>query len=61
MFFPHVVRSDLLGVALVLARNGLLVAASLLAARSLWRDTVSEPAPDLPAPAARTDRSLTSS
>ena len=61
VYFADVVASDALGITLLVVRNGLLVAASLLAARSLWRDTVSEPAPDLPAPAARTDRSLTSS
>lgn len=39
VFFPHVVRSDLLGVALVLARNALLAAATLVACRRLWRAT----------------------
>ncbi|MFH9132451.1 glycosyltransferase 87 family protein [Streptomyces sp. NPDC017524] len=38
--FDHVVASDAWGVALLLVRNGLLVAASLAAARRLWRSTV---------------------
>ncbi|UZI33827.1 glycosyltransferase family 87 protein [Streptomyces sp. VB1] len=38
--FGHVVASDAWGVALLLVRNGLLVAASLVAARRLWRSTV---------------------
>ncbi|WNF26619.1 glycosyltransferase 87 family protein [Streptomyces sp. C11-1] len=38
--FGHVVASDLWGVTLLFVRNGLLVAASLLAARRLWRSTV---------------------
>lgn len=38
--FGHVVASDVWGVALLLVRNGLLVAASLVAARRLWRSTV---------------------
>lgn len=37
--FDRVVASDALGVSLLLLRNGLLVAASLLAARRLWRAT----------------------
>ncbi|MFF5896376.1 glycosyltransferase 87 family protein [Streptomyces argenteolus] len=38
--FAHVVASDGEGVALMAVRNGLLVAATLIAARRLWRDTV---------------------
>ncbi|MGQ4714736.1 glycosyltransferase 87 family protein [Streptomyces anulatus] len=38
--FGHVVASDVWGVTLLLVRNGLLVAASLIAARRLWRSTV---------------------
>ncbi|MFJ6511391.1 glycosyltransferase 87 family protein [Streptomyces sp. NPDC091406] len=38
--FVHVVASDAWGVALLVVRNGLLVAASLIAARRLWRSTV---------------------
>lgn len=38
--FGHVVASDAWGVTLLLVRNGLLVAASLIAARRLWRETV---------------------
>jgi hypothetical protein len=37
------VYGDGLGLALILVRNGLLVAASLTAARRLWRQTVTEP------------------
>ncbi|MFJ9325296.1 glycosyltransferase 87 family protein [Streptomyces sp. NPDC101230] len=40
VYFAEVVASDASGVALLLVRNGLLVAASLLAARRLWRETV---------------------
>ena len=40
VFFGDVVGSTPLGVGLMLVRNGLLVAACLLAARELWRRTV---------------------
>ncbi|MEV5662251.1 glycosyltransferase 87 family protein [Streptomyces flaveolus] len=40
VWFGHVVASDTLGVTLLFVRNGLLVAAALVAARALWRDTV---------------------
>ncbi|NEB80467.1 hypothetical protein G3I40_35450, partial [Streptomyces sp. SID14478] len=43
IWFSHVVASDSLGLALLLARNGLLVAASLTACHRLWRATVTEP------------------
>ena len=43
VWFSHVVASDPLGIALLFVRNGLLVAAALLACRNLWRRTVSEP------------------
>ncbi|WP_335932263.1 glycosyltransferase 87 family protein [Streptomyces sp. PTD5-9] len=49
--FDHVVASDATGVALVCARNGLLIAATLIACRRLWRRTVSAPA-DAPAASA---------
>ncbi|MFH0522081.1 glycosyltransferase 87 family protein [Streptomyces sp. M41] len=49
VYFAHVVASDSLGVTLLFLRNGLLVLATLLAARALWRDTVTRPAP-LPLP-----------
>ncbi|MEU9621503.1 MULTISPECIES: glycosyltransferase 87 family protein [unclassified Streptomyces] len=39
--FVHVVSSDATGVTLLLLRNGLLVAATLIACRRLWRRTVS--------------------
>ncbi|MFF8730880.1 glycosyltransferase 87 family protein [Streptomyces sp. NPDC015171] len=53
--FSHVVLSDWYGVALLAVRNGLLVAAAVLAARRLWRSTV-PPASTAPFPpqAART-------
>lgn len=38
--FSHVVGSDLTGVTLLLARNGLLVAATFLCCARLWRSTV---------------------
>ncbi|MCQ1579525.1 glycosyltransferase family 87 protein [Streptomyces parvus] len=38
--FGHVVASDAWGVTLLVVRNGLLAAASLIAARRLWRSTV---------------------
>ncbi|MFD3607525.1 glycosyltransferase 87 family protein [Streptomyces atroolivaceus] len=38
--FAHVVASDAEGVTLMAVRNGLLVAATLIAGRRLWRDTV---------------------
>ncbi|MFJ3301826.1 glycosyltransferase 87 family protein [Streptomyces sp. NPDC086549] len=41
--FAHVVASDLYGTSLLLLRNGLLLTATLLAARTLWHSTVSEP------------------
>jgi hypothetical protein len=60
-WFADVVGSTTLGVTLLVVRNGLLVIASLLAARRLWRDTVSEPTPALPAQAARAKETLASS
>ncbi|CAM5230782.1 hypothetical protein SALBM135S_08318 [Streptomyces alboniger] len=50
VWFSHVVASDPLGVALLLLRNGLLVAAALLACRNLWRQGVSEPRDRPPVP-----------
>ncbi|WP_312866393.1 glycosyltransferase family 87 protein [Streptomyces boluensis] len=43
VWFSHVAASDPLGVSLLLLRNGLLVAATVTACRSLWRRTVTEP------------------
>ncbi|MGW7612892.1 glycosyltransferase 87 family protein [Streptomyces sp. NPDC054766] len=60
-WFADVVGSTPLGVTLLVIRNGLLVIAALLAARQLWRSSVSEPAPALPAQAARTKETLASS
>ena len=61
VWFAHVVLSDPLGITLLLVRDGLLVAAALLAARALWRGTVSHPPPVLPAQAARTRQASGSS
>ncbi|MER7573152.1 glycosyltransferase 87 family protein [Streptomyces sp. NPDC126514] len=54
VWFAHVVSSDWLGITLLALRNGLLVLATVLAARALWHSTVSagRPAP-LPARATR--------
>ncbi|WP_196217894.1 glycosyltransferase family 87 protein [Streptomyces blattellae] len=40
VFFAHVVAGDSLGVTLLFVRNGLLVLATVVAARELWRSTV---------------------
>lgn len=45
--FIHVVTSDATGVTLMFLRNGLLVAATLIAGGRLWRDTVTRPAPEV--------------
>ncbi|MEU5050950.1 glycosyltransferase 87 family protein [Streptomyces sp. NPDC021096] len=42
IWFSHVVASDKLGIATLTLRNGLLVAATLVACTRLWRETVSE-------------------
>ncbi|MFM9367429.1 glycosyltransferase 87 family protein [Streptomyces sp. Da 82-17] len=39
LWFSHVVAGDALGVGLLLVRNGLLVAATVTACRTLWRGT----------------------
>ncbi|MBV9023255.1 MAG: DUF2029 domain-containing protein [Streptomycetaceae bacterium] len=38
--FGHVINSDLCGIVLIIARNGLLVLASFSACRSLWHSTI---------------------
>ncbi|MER5965584.1 glycosyltransferase family 87 protein [Streptomyces sp. NPDC002057] len=43
VWFSHVTRSDPLGMAVLFTRNGLLIAATLIACRILWRQTVTEP------------------
>ncbi|MFG2720273.1 glycosyltransferase 87 family protein [Streptomyces sp. NPDC048416] len=53
VWFAHVVASDWLGVLLLVVRNGLLVAACVLACRHLWRSASSVRAP-LAVRAART-------
>ncbi|TRV75918.1 DUF2029 domain-containing protein [Streptomyces sp. 130] len=49
--FVHVVSSDAQGLALMFLRNGLLVAACVLAALRLWRDTVRTPGREAAEPA----------
>ncbi|GHH94715.1 glycosyltransferase family 87 protein [Streptomyces capillispiralis] len=61
LWFAHVVASDPLGIGLLVLRNGLLVAASLLAARRLWSATVPLPAPLPRQPAARSSETPVSS
>ncbi|WP_432116798.1 glycosyltransferase 87 family protein [Streptomyces sp. bgisy032] len=63
LYFANVVASDGLGLTLLFVRNGLLVAASLIAARALWRASVPRtlPAPEHPEPAARTGETPVSS
>ncbi|MDQ8701455.1 glycosyltransferase family 87 protein [Streptomyces sp. LHD-70] len=43
VWFAHVVAGDALGLTLLVVRNGLLVAATVTACRTLWRQTVTEP------------------
>ncbi|MER6347766.1 glycosyltransferase 87 family protein [Streptomyces sp. NPDC001595] len=50
VWFAHVVASDALGVTLLFVRNGLLVAATVVAARVLWRATVTPPSGRTPLP-----------
>ncbi|WP_328503515.1 glycosyltransferase 87 family protein [Streptomyces sp. NBC_00457] len=59
VFFAHVVASDSLGVTLLFVRNGLLVLATVMAARELWRSSVSG-ADALPLPAQATRNKETS-
>ncbi|MFK0107681.1 glycosyltransferase 87 family protein [Streptomyces sp. NPDC091217] len=60
--FAHVVVSDWYGVTLLLLRNGLLVAATVTAARALWRSTAAEdPVAPFPSQAARTKENSVSS
>ncbi|MEV0169638.1 glycosyltransferase family 87 protein [Streptomyces sp. NPDC050803] len=55
VWFAHVVASDSLGITLLSVRNGLLVLATVLAARELWRATVTSSVPTpFPAQATRT-------
>ncbi|MFF2718713.1 glycosyltransferase 87 family protein [Streptomyces sp. NPDC058011] len=49
VYFAEVVASDAWGVALLVVRNGLLVAASVMAARRLWRETVPRTVASMPA------------
>lgn len=58
VYFANVVASDRLGVALLLARNGLLLLATVTAARELWRTTVTVPPPPVPPQTPRTQETL---
>ncbi|WP_425508581.1 glycosyltransferase 87 family protein [Streptomyces genisteinicus] len=44
VWFGHVVASDALGIGLLVARNGLLVAAAVVAGRRLWEGPAGAPA-----------------
>ncbi|HEY8986039.1 MAG TPA: glycosyltransferase 87 family protein [Streptomyces sp.] len=57
--FDDVVRSTPLGVALILVRNGLLLAAAVTACARLWRSTAPRPKP-LPVPAQPTRAGVSS-
>ncbi|GAA3108582.1 glycosyltransferase family 87 protein [Streptomyces echinatus] len=60
--FSHVVLSDWYGITLLVLRNGLLVAASVTAARRLWRATVPQgAAAPFPPQAARAEETPVSS
>ncbi len=62
LYFADVVASDGLGLTLLFLRNGLLVAATLLAARALWQATVPRTAPaPLPSQPARAGETPVSS
>lgn len=53
--FVHVVSSDAHGLTLMFLRNGLLVAACVLAGTRLWQDTVRTPEAEAEAPAGTPD------
>ncbi|MFI5682544.1 glycosyltransferase 87 family protein [Streptomyces sp. NPDC051636] len=60
--FTHVITSDWYGTGLLFLRNGLLVAASVSAARRLWRSTVTPaPLPALPSQSAPSEETPVSS
>jgi len=59
VYFDDVVRSTPLGVALILLRNGLLLAAAVTACARLWRSTAARPKP-LPVPAQPTRATMPS-
>ncbi|MFJ3896346.1 glycosyltransferase 87 family protein [Streptomyces sp. NPDC090083] len=62
VWFAHVVASDALGVTLLIVRDGLLVAAALVAARELWRASVTwADVPPLPTQATRSKATSASS
>ncbi|WP_226652845.1 hypothetical protein [Streptomyces hydrogenans] len=42
VWFSHVTQSDWLGIGVLFLRNGLLIAATLMACRILWKHTVTE-------------------
>ncbi|MGW3125820.1 glycosyltransferase 87 family protein [Streptomyces sp. NPDC001076] len=60
--FSHVVVSDWYGITLLLLRNGLLLAATVTAARALWRSTVpGDTVAPFPAQATHTEETQVSS
>lgn len=62
LWFGHVVASDALGITLLVIRNGLLVAATVLAAREVWRSTVVRGRENSPVPgSARAEKTPVSS
>jgi hypothetical protein len=62
LWFADVVTSTPLGITLMVVRNGLLVLATVLAARQLWRSTAPKPTPaELPDHAARAKETSASS
>ncbi|GAA2250199.1 glycosyltransferase family 87 protein [Streptomyces atrovirens] len=62
VWFAHVVASDSLGIALLVVRNGLLVGATVVAARVLWCATVSRrrAVPAVPGPARASETPVSS-
>ncbi|WP_326669281.1 glycosyltransferase 87 family protein [Streptomyces canus] len=50
IWFADVVGSTPRGIVLLVARNGLLVLATVIGMRELWKATVPKPAPEVPAP-----------
>ncbi|GAA3056699.1 glycosyltransferase family 87 protein [Streptomyces roseofulvus] len=56
VWFSHVTQSDWLGVGVLFLRNGLLIAATLMACRILWKHTVTEAGTVIPVPQGQPER-----
>ncbi|MFI8323049.1 glycosyltransferase 87 family protein [Streptomyces sp. NPDC085529] len=56
VWFSHVTQSDWLGVGVLFLRNGLLIAATLMACRILWKHTVTEAGTVIPVPEGQPER-----